>query len=246
MKFICSNSAEALSRSEPFELIKSEGLIPSKFGTKTISHEEMERTSIAAWRSYRKKSVSWTNIVPVLCRYLRDAVLFFRPANWFHRRYDAPFWVSKKQAEKLDTVVKATREQMRHGDRVPIKFVGLFDTVEAFGVPLESLRSAIDKLIWPISFPIEEMSDKVLRVRHALSLDDERTTFHPIRIRRVKAKSFSERLLATTLICPKTPTAFAKSGSQGFIPILVAAIPTISWRIFSLYGCSKNVQRQHL
>jgi Uncharacterized alpha/beta hydrolase domain (DUF2235) len=92
----------------------------------------------------------------------------------------------KKKAAKLDTIANATGDQKRNGDCVSIKFVGLFDTVEAFGVPLESLRSAIDKLIWPISFPIEEMSDKVLRVRHALSLDDERTTFHPIRIRRVK------------------------------------------------------------
>jgi uncharacterized protein (DUF2235 family) len=168
------------------ELIKKEGLVPKKFGKNTVSHEEMERNSMAAWRAYRRKSVPLTNVVPVLGRLLRDFALFLGPRSWFRRRYDARFWVSKKKAAKLDTVANATREQKRSGDCVSIKFVGLFDTVEAFGVPLESLRSAIDTLIWSISFPIEEMSDKVWRVRHALSLDDERTTFHPIRIRRVK------------------------------------------------------------
>jgi hypothetical protein len=79
------------------ELIKCEGLLPNEFGGKTISHEDMERNSIAAWRAYRKNRFSWTNIVPFLGRHLRDFVLFLWPANWFHRRYDAPFWVSKKK-----------------------------------------------------------------------------------------------------------------------------------------------------
>jgi uncharacterized protein (DUF2235 family) len=105
----------------------------------------------------------------------------------------------KKKAAVSDAVMNAVVAQKRDGVHIPIKFVGLFDTVEAFGVPLESLRSAIDKLIWPISFPIEDMSDSVWRVRHALSIDDERTTFHPIRIKRIRKheQSISEILLAT-------------------------------------------------
>ena len=161
------------------EMVRCEGLVPRELGGKVTSHAEMDRDSIAAWRAYRQKSVSWKSLLPIIVRALRNLILF--PFTWFHRRYDAPFWMSKDAAAKLDTVVKATRLQERNGERIEIKFVGLFDTVEAFGVPLEELRSAIDTLIWPISFPIEEMSQKVWRVRHALSLDDERTTFHPIR-----------------------------------------------------------------
>src|SRR3954462_2605381 len=65
---------------------------------------------------------------------------------------------------------------------VPIKFLGLFDTVEAFGIPIEELRTAIDWTIWPISFRNRKLPPQVECARHALSLDDERTTFHPIRI----------------------------------------------------------------
>ncbi len=231
------------------ELIKSEGLVPRQFNGTFISHEEMERNSMAAWRAYRRKSVSWKNVVPFLGRVIRDFVLFIWPGNWFHR-YNAPFWTSKKKAAVSNTVTNAVVAQKRDGVHIPIKFVGLFDTVEAFGVPLESLRSAIDKLIWPISFPIEDMSDTVWRVRHALSIDDERTTFHPIRITRLKqhGKSLSEIILAAapvkTLIAKfhgkgrplqgtstsyrKISIEFVRFGLQGFIPILAVAIRTVS------------------
>jgi uncharacterized protein (DUF2235 family) len=141
-------------------------------------------------------------VVPIMARNLRNLILSLKriiPFNWRHRRYDARGWKAKDATAKLDTVVNVTRLQGRSGERIEIKFVGLFDTVEAFGVPLENLRSAIDSLIWPVSFPIEDMSQKVWRVRHALSLDDERTTFHPIRIKRAKIteKSTTENLLAS-------------------------------------------------
>ena len=70
---------------------------------------------------------------------------------------------------------------MKDRREVEIEFLGLFDTVEAFGVPIEELRTAIDWAIWPISFRNRRLSHKVKRARHALSLDDERTSFHPIR-----------------------------------------------------------------
>lgn len=108
------------------EMIKSEGLLPIEFGGKTTSHEDMERDSMAAWRAYRKKSVWRPQIVPFLGRLLRNLFLFFWPPNWFHRRYDTPFWVSKKKAAKLDTVTKTICAQKRQGNDVPIKFIGLF------------------------------------------------------------------------------------------------------------------------
>jgi uncharacterized protein (DUF2235 family) len=63
------------------ELIKSEGLVPRQFGKMSVSHEEMERNSMAAWRAYRRKSVSWKNIIPLLGRIVRDFVLFLWPGN---------------------------------------------------------------------------------------------------------------------------------------------------------------------
>ncbi len=63
---------------------------------------------------------------------------------------------------------------------VPIRFLGLWDTVEAYGVPVVGLKNAIDRWLWPLVFGDFELTAKVQQARHALSLDDERTTFHPL------------------------------------------------------------------
>jgi hypothetical protein len=69
----------------------------------------------------------------------------------------------------------------RRAGAVPVRFMGLFDTVEAYGMPVEELRSIWNRLIWPIRFRNRRCSWVVGKVRHALSLDDERLSFHPIR-----------------------------------------------------------------
>lgn len=61
-----------------------------------------------------------------------------------------------------------------------IALVGVWDTVAAYGMPIAELTRAIDKWIWPLSMPDLELSPKVERARHALALDDERDTFHPL------------------------------------------------------------------
>ena len=61
--------------------------------------------------------------------------------------------------------------------------MGLFDTVEAYGVPIEEMRDVIHRFVFPIKFGGDHtIWEKVLRIRQALSLDDERRTFHPIRV----------------------------------------------------------------
>jgi hypothetical protein len=49
---------------------------------------------------------------------------------------------------------------------------------------IEERRKAIDVAIWPMSFNNRRLSSKVDCARHALSLDDERMTFHPLRFDR--------------------------------------------------------------
>ena len=59
----------------------------------------------------------------------------------------------------------------------PITFLGLWDTVAAYGLPIDELTRA-----WDAVFPIrpKHILDKnVDRVCHALALDDERNSFHP-------------------------------------------------------------------
>jgi uncharacterized protein (DUF2235 family) len=146
-------------------LIGSQGLVPAVIGGVPVTHADMERNVMSAWREYRRRTVPWYKSLPTIwiARFIRDIMLAL--LHLFHRPY-------RKVREAMSPEQK----------NVPIQFLGLFDTVEAFGVPVEELRTTIDWAIWPISFRNRKLSTQVLRARHALALDDERTTFHPIRI----------------------------------------------------------------
>jgi len=61
-----------------------------------------------------------------------------------------------------------------------IQFLGLWDTVAAYGLPVEEMTRGISRYLFPLELPDRELDPKVFRARHALSLDDERTTFHPV------------------------------------------------------------------
>ena len=52
--------------------------------------------------------------------------------------------------------------------------------VAAYGLPIEALTRALSRWFWPLDLPTRELPEIVQRACHALSLDDERKTFHPI------------------------------------------------------------------
>ena len=64
--------------------------------------------------------------------------------------------------------------------RPDIQFVGVWDTVDAYGLPVDELSVLWDRYVFPIRFPDRDLSEKVLRGCHAVSVDDERLTFHPL------------------------------------------------------------------
>ena len=61
-----------------------------------------------------------------------------------------------------------------------IHFVGIWDTVDAYGGPIQEMTRAIDYWIWPLSMPDHFMSAKVHRACHALALEEERDAFSPV------------------------------------------------------------------
>lgn len=65
-------------------------------------------------------------------------------------------------------------------ERPNIAFLGVWDTVSAYGMPVDELQRGIDEWIWPMTVADRELSPTVLRARQALSLDDERPTFRPV------------------------------------------------------------------
>jgi uncharacterized protein (DUF2235 family) len=152
-------------------LIDNQGLVPNTLYGETVTHEEMTRNVNNAWRRYREKTAPWHETLPTIWmgRWARDAFLTIKDILHYRTRYN-------------EFRYKTIRSYSRTNAR--ITFAGLFDTVEAYGVPIEELRRAIDVAIWPISFNNRRLCANVDCARHALSLDDERITFHPLRFDR--------------------------------------------------------------
>jgi uncharacterized protein (DUF2235 family) len=118
---------------------------------------ELNRNALAAYRAYRKKvfPASMTSKPWVAGgRYLRDLLI----SAWNRHSY-----------------VEVNKQT------VDVHFVGLWDTAVAYGLPIDELTMAVDKWVWPMKFPNDTLSllREVKHARHALSLDDERRTFHP-------------------------------------------------------------------
>ncbi|MFL6725669.1 MAG: DUF2235 domain-containing protein [Sphingomicrobium sp.] len=63
---------------------------------------------------------------------------------------------------------------------VPISFIGVWDTVAAYGGPSVEITRAIDNFIYPLTMTDQSLSPQVQVARHALCLDDERDAFHPL------------------------------------------------------------------
>ena len=64
--------------------------------------------------------------------------------------------------------------------RPTIEFIGVWDTVDAYGLPVDELADLWHKFIYPIRFPDQQLSGMVLKACHAVSIDDERHSFHPV------------------------------------------------------------------
>ena len=63
--------------------------------------------------------------------------------------------------------------------KVSVHFVGIWDTVDAIGVPFDELREAFDRVMH-LSFRDRVLSRSVAHGCHALAIDDTRKTFHPV------------------------------------------------------------------
>lgn len=119
---------------------------------KPTSERELRRDAADAYREYRRRYRNWT-------------VDLLRPVR--------------------DILIRAKRALSGQGqghDRLDagIHFIGVWDTVAAYGLPIAEMTRGVDKWIWPLSMPNHSLNPKVRNARHALALDDERDTFHPL------------------------------------------------------------------
>jgi uncharacterized protein (DUF2235 family) len=60
-----------------------------------------------------------------------------------------------------------------------IRFIGVWDTVAAYGSPIDEMTRGFSKYIWPLELPNHVLSDRIDKARQALAIDEERTSFTP-------------------------------------------------------------------
>jgi len=88
-----------------------------------------------------------------------------------------------KPSDQPETVKRVRKEfAVQHDARpkleawqVPIAFIGVWDTVDAVGFPVPFIADAFNTLVYPYKFPNWRLGPTVMRARHALAIDDQRT-----------------------------------------------------------------------
>jgi len=75
--------------------------------------------------------------------------------------------------------VKKLREKTPFHHPVEIRFIGVWDTVDAVGFPVAGAARFWNRFIHQYKFPALDLSPQVVKACHALAIDDERLTFHP-------------------------------------------------------------------
>ncbi|WP_338690636.1 DUF2235 domain-containing protein [Bradyrhizobium sp. 26S5] len=127
-----------------------------------------------------------------LVPYHGDEIALARYATDAYRGYRRRFSITKGLVTPLRDLRDGCIRIYRHLRGIPqyekddqvgvpqIHFLGLWDTVDAYGGPIEEIVSAIDYWYWPLSMPDRFMSSKIHRACHALALEDERDAFRPV------------------------------------------------------------------
>lgn len=116
------------------------------------NNEDLEKSVEALWKEYRAQV--W-------------------PRRWW-KHEDV-----LKDIEKIDVLPKEPIPFMLYRN-VPIEFIGVWDTVGAIGIPFRKVTKKCPLFRkWFYWFENQKPGDEVKKARQALSIDDERTSFHP-------------------------------------------------------------------
>ncbi len=96
----------------------------------------------------------------------------------YRARYRTP--LGKLLRGEVDPqMIERFRAECCHEFPAPVHFVGVWDTVDAVGLPFH-LADVINLTIYRFKFPDQHLGPIVETACHALSVDDERHSFHPL------------------------------------------------------------------
>ena len=147
------------------DFIAWEGILDRNLAT---DEKELERLISAAYSSYRKEKVNaywFSGFIGSLGPWLKKVWHV-----WIHGRTRYTHSKNLARRTSLDEHVQPTKI---------IRFLGVWDTVAAYGMPVDELTRAWDMVVWPLFAKDRFLSTRVARACHALSIDDERMSFKP-------------------------------------------------------------------
>jgi len=84
-----------------------------------------------------------------------------------------------RDADYSKRVIDAFQRSHAVHTSVPIEFIGVWDTVDAVGMPF-ALASIVNRFVYQFKFPTSALGPAVKRAYHALSIDDARLAFEPV------------------------------------------------------------------
>jgi uncharacterized protein (DUF2235 family) len=136
------------------------GLVAEQGLVENTSESDLKTYARDAYRQFRRRFKQTGGLVELL-RNIRDGLI--------------TLW------RRLTRKRTYAEQRRAHPNHMPnVEFLGVWDTVAAYGMPIAEITRGIDDWIWPLSMPNYRLDEKVKRARHALALDDERDTFHPL------------------------------------------------------------------
>jgi uncharacterized protein (DUF2235 family) len=165
-------------------MLRFQGLMPLMIGDRPVTDAEMKRNVQRAWERYRAETAPLWKEGPKMApwigaiRWLRDTAISAKRRLFGQPTHDE---VLAFRDPALRPALGAATPEGQEGGQVAVRYMGVFDTVEAYGFPFEFLRSVWSLCIWPITFRNRVCARIVARADQVLALDDERLTFHPIR-----------------------------------------------------------------
>jgi uncharacterized protein (DUF2235 family) len=96
------------------------------------------------------------------------------------QRFHTVHGLEEKLRSLRDFVFRATNDTSDNIKVSQIRFLGVWDTVAAYGLPIDEMTEGVNRWIWPLELPGRTLHPGVRRACHALALDEERQTFPPV------------------------------------------------------------------
>ena len=143
-------------------LIASQGIINWR---RADNDADLDRLIVAAYRTFRRKEFP-NSFLSFFLRRPRDELVSVWHWMWGRQPYDPELNLEFSDDKENPPPI--------------IEFVGVWDTVDAYGLPVDELTRAWDKVIWPLTAKDRNLSKRIKRARHALALDEQRESFEPM------------------------------------------------------------------